>query len=116
MLPKEMVAIAMATGAPATREIDTPPRFTVGAKVKTIIHNPTTHTRLPRYARDKRCSIVAYEGAHVFPDKHAHGFGECPEHLYRVRFENRELWGEDCDGPGAVYLTLWESHLVTEGE
>jgi nitrile hydratase len=112
MLPKEKVAEAMSSGAPATRQIDTPPRFVVGTEVQTITHNPSTHTRLPRYARDKRGMIVAYEGAHIFPDKHAHGYGLCPEHLYRIRFENTTLWGQDCDGPGAVYLTLWESHLV----
>ena len=111
MLPKEMVAVAIATGAPTLRAIGTLPKFTLGDVIKTTNDNVSAHTRLPGYAHDKRGTIVAYEGAHVFPDAHSIGLGERPDHLYRVRFESETLWGKGSDGPGAVYLNLWESYL-----
>ncbi|HWU64802.1 MAG TPA: SH3-like domain-containing protein [Ensifer sp.] len=112
MLPKEMVAIAVATGAPTLRAVESAPQFKVGDEIMTTNDNVSTHTRLPGYARDKRGTIVGYEGAHVFPDAHAIGRGESPNHLYRVRFESETLWGKGSDGPGAVYLSLWETYLV----
>src|SRR4030095_2215877 len=71
-----------------------PPRFAIGAAVTTRIMHPPGHTRLPRYTRGKRGVIDAHRGCHVFPDTHAHRLGEQPQHVYSVRFEARELWGE----------------------
>ncbi len=112
MLPKDMVAVAVATGAPSLRPVETSPRFQVGETIRTINDTFATHTRLPGYARDKPGTIVGYEGAHVFADAHAAGQGECPDHLYCVRFDSKSLWGKGSDGSGAVYLSLWESYLL----
>jgi nitrile hydratase len=89
-----------------------PPRFAVGAVVTTRTMHPAGHTRLPRYARGKRGVIDAHRGCHVFPDTHAHGLGEQPQHVYSVRFEARELWGEAAEPNQRVYLDLWESYLL----
>ena len=78
----------------------------------TTRRSPEGHTRLPRYARGSRGRIVLYHGAHVFPDTSAHDLGECPEHLYTVRFEASELWGDTAEGRGTVNLDLWESYLA----
>ena len=59
--------------------------------------NPTTHTRLPRYARDKNGVVEAVRGCHVYPDTVAIGQGEQPQWLYTVVFTARELWGDDAD-------------------
>lgn len=112
MLPKEMVAVAVATGAPTLRPVETSPRFQIGETIRTIKDTFATHTRMPGYARDKPGTIVGYEGAHVFPDAHSMGRGECPDHLYCVRFDSKSLWGKGSDGSGAVYLSLWESYLL----
>jgi nitrile hydratase beta subunit len=96
-------------GASTLREVGTAPRFKVGDRVKTVNINPLGHTRLPRYTRGKYGVIQAAYGAHVFPDGHAHGKGESPEHLYSVRIEADELWGKD--DPEALYIDLWDSHL-----
>jgi len=93
------------------REVAAPPRFALGAAVGARNLNPTGHTRLPRYVRGKRGVISRWHGAHVFPDAHAHGQGERPQHLYQVRFEARELWGEAASARDAVYLDLWEPYL-----
>ena len=106
-----LVEAVVKHGGPTLREIDAAPRFAVGDEVVTTRRSPKGHTRLPRYARGRRGHVVLHHGAHVFPDTNAHGLGECPEHLYNVRFEASELWGDDAEGPTAVHIDLWESYL-----
>jgi nitrile hydratase subunit beta len=89
-----------------------PPRFKVGERVRTVNINPVGHTRLPRYARDKRGAVTLDHGVWVFPDANGNGLGRKPQHCYSVRFEARELWGADAKSPDAVYLDLWDDHLV----
>lgn len=110
-LSAERVAGVLANGGPTTRDSDRAPRFAVGDRVGTRNLNPTGHTRLPRYARGRTGVITHGHGVHVFPDANAHGLGERPQPLYQVRFEARELWGEDARGRGAVYIDLWEDYL-----
>src|SRR5262249_29775252 len=45
-----------------------PARFKVGDRVRTKNIHPTTHTRLPRYARGHVGVVERLHGAHVFPD------------------------------------------------
>jgi nitrile hydratase subunit beta len=93
------------------READAKPRFAPGDRVITRNIHPRGHTRMPRYARGKRGVIHCVHGVHVFPDANAHGLGEQPQPLYSVRFEARELWGEDAEPCQSVHLDLWESYL-----
>lgn len=88
-----------------------PPRFAVDDRVTARNLHPRGHTRLPRYARGKPGVIAALRGCHVFPDAHAHGLGERPEHLYSVRFDARILWGDAAEPNQRVHLDLWESYL-----
>ena len=87
------------------------PSFAVGDGVRAGNLNPTGHTRLPRYARGRVGLVTHHHGAHVFPDRHAHGGGENPQPLYTVRFSARELWGPDASPRDTVSLDLWESYL-----
>ena len=87
------------------------PRFAVGDAIVTRNDHPEGHTRLPRYARDTYGVIHRVHGIQIFPDSHAHDRGEDPQVLYNVRFDGRELWGDDADGPLVVYLDLWEPYL-----
>ena len=87
------------------------PHFRVGDAVQTRNIHPVGHTRLPRYARGKRGVIARVHGSHDFPDTNAHGLGPRPHGLYSVCFEAQELWGEDAEGQGHVYLDLWERYL-----
>ncbi len=98
-------------GSPSARDIQVPPRFKVGDRVRTKNLHPTHHTRLPRYARARMGVIQADHGAHVFPDANSQFLGEQSQPLYSVRFESRELWGEAASLRDAVYLDLWESYL-----
>ena len=117
-------ATAAVTGIPAERGPSNPgwnqdvwretgarPRFAPGDAVVTRHFHPHGHTRLPRYARGKRGTIHRVHGVHVFPDAHAHGQGEQPQPLYSVRFDGRELWGEQAEPGQWVHVDLWESYL-----
>jgi len=86
-------------------------RFKAGDSVRTRNINPTTHTRLPRYARDKLGRVEAVRGCHVFPDTAAIGAGENPQWLYTVVFTGRELWGEEADPAIKVSIEAFEPYL-----
>ncbi len=105
------VSATLARGGPASRPAEAPARFEAGDRVRTRVINPTGHTRLPRYARGKLGVVEIVHGAHVFPDANAHGLGERPQWLYTVRFEARELWGEEADPALSVSVDAWESYL-----
>jgi nitrile hydratase len=111
VLPAGEVAAALARGSPADRPATVSARFAVGDRVRTVNHHPTGHTRLPRYARGRLGRIERVHGAHVFPNAHAHGLGECPQWLYTVAFDGRELWGRAADPALTVSIDAWESTL-----
>jgi nitrile hydratase subunit beta len=110
VLAAEGVAAALARGNSTQRSTSAPARFGVGDAVRTRVINIPTHTRLPRYCRGKRGTIVAVHGSHVFPDTNALGNGEQPQWLYTVRFDALELWGPDTTA-GAVHVDCWEPYL-----
>jgi len=93
------------------RAVDRAPRFRVGAAVRTRNHQPAGHTRLPAYARCRSGEIERVHAAMVYPDDHAHGRGENPQHLYTVRFAARELFGPEAEPDTAVHLDLFEPYL-----
>ena len=93
------------------REPSAPARFKAGDRVRTRNINPVTHTRLPRYARGRVGTIECVRGCHVFPDSVAIGKGENPQWLYTLRFEGRELWGDNCDPNLKVSIEAFEPYL-----
>lgn len=95
----------------ARREVSAPPRFAPGDAVRTRNHQPAGHTRLPGYARSRRGRVVHHYGGWVFPDTNAHARGEQPQHLYAVRFEGGELWGDAAEPGTCVHVDLFESYL-----
>ncbi|HEV8680796.1 MAG TPA: nitrile hydratase subunit beta [Stellaceae bacterium] len=94
------------------RPAPAPARFRPGDAVRTRNINPTTHTRLPRYARDKLGVVEAVRGCHVFPDSAAIGAGDDPQWLYTVVFSARELWGEEADPAVRVSIEAFEPYLT----
>ena len=109
-LKAEHVARVMAQGAPVAMASETPPRFKPGDRVRALNRHPTGHTREPRYVRGRVGAIHEHYGAHVFPDRSAEGAKEAG-HLYSVRFEASELWGDSGADGNAVYVDLWEDYL-----
>ena len=99
-------------GSSTERDIDSAPRFTPGDRVRARNRHPKGHTREPRYVRGRSGVIHEHHGAHVYPDLSAKGVEglKAGRHLYGVRFEASELWGDDASG-SAVYVDLWEDYL-----
>ncbi len=110
-LPVDRVAHALATGSPATRDVDAPHGFAIGQSVRARNVNPVGHTRLPRYVRGRVGRVERDHGVHVFPDTNAHGEGEQPRRLYGVRFTARDLWGEAAQAGDSVHVDLWDAYL-----
>lgn len=111
-LPYEPPATREQSGV--RREASAAPCFAIGDAVRTRNFAPSGHTRLARYARGRHGVVQAHHGCHVFPDSNAMGRGEDPQHLYSVRFEAAELWGEDAGAGESVSIDLWESYLIAE--
>ncbi len=93
------------------RPAQAPARFAPGDRVRTRNIHPQTHTRLPRYARDKVGTVEALRGCHVFPDSAALGKGEEPQWLYTVVFTGRELWGDAAEPSLKVSIEAFEPYL-----
>ena len=110
-LTADEVATWFANGNPKRRAVDVAPQFRVGQRVRARNINPPTHTRLPRYARDK-CGVIERDhGVFVFPDSNAQGLGEKPQHVYSVRFTARELWGDQATPNDSVIVNMWDDYL-----
>lgn len=88
-----------------------PACFKVGDPVRARNMHPTTHTRLPRYARGRLGVIERVHGSQVFPDSSALGAGDDPHWLYTVVFDGRELWGADTDPTLKVSIEAFEPYL-----
>jgi len=99
------------TRASFGREPQGKPAFAIGDRVRTKNIHPATHTRLPRYARDKVGVIERINGCHVFPDTNALGEGDNPQWLYTVVFDGVELWGPDGDPALKVSIEAFEPYL-----
>ena len=86
-------------------------RFKPGDRVRTVNINPLTHTRLPRYARDKEGTVELIHGCHAYPDSVASGRGDDPQWLYTVVFDGREIWGPDTDPTLTISIDAFEPYL-----
>ncbi|HEX4195004.1 MAG TPA: nitrile hydratase subunit beta [Stellaceae bacterium] len=93
------------------REPQGPARFKPGDKVRTKNINPTSHTRLPRYARDRIGTVEAIRGCHVYPDSVVLGKGDDPQWLYTVVFAGKELCGPETSPELKVSIEAFEPYL-----
>jgi len=113
VLLEKNVARTLGRGGSARMDDATPPRFQIGDRIKTVNINPPTHTRLPRYARDKTGVIDIDHGPFIFPDVHANTGTKQAERLYGVRFTALDLWGPDCENPDdVIVLDLFDPYLI----
>ena len=111
LLTPEIVPTLTLAGASARVAAPVAPRFRVGDRVLVRNHNPTSHTRLPGYLRGKRGTIEQDYGVFAFPDTHAHGLGEKPQHCYSVRFTARELWGPTASDRDTLRVDVFDDYM-----
>lgn len=89
----------------------TEPRFEAGDAVVASNSHPPGHIRLPGYARRARGTIRKFLGTFHLPDAAATGDMSVTEPMYSVGFDATELWGDDAERDGTVYIDLFESYL-----
>ena len=109
-LTKDVVDAGM-TRMSFFRQQQGPARFKPGDHVRTKNINPQTHTRLPRYARDKLGTVELIHGCHAYPDSVASGRGDDPQWLYTVVFDASEIWGADADPTLTISIDAFEPYL-----
>ena len=110
--PGEVAGVPLA-GPDYNRPASSPPRFKPGDRVRALVRRPRGHTREPRYVHGRAGVVHEHYGAHVFADLSAEGVDE-GHHLYSVRFDARELWGDSADPTSVVYVDLFEDYLEPE--
>ena len=111
VLTPEIVPAVVSTGASARIHEHVAPRFRAGDRVRIRNINPTTHTRLPAYVRGKLGTVEQDYGVFAFPDTHAHGKGEKPQHVYAVRFTARAVWGPAASERDTLFVDIWDDYL-----
>jgi nitrile hydratase len=111
LLTPDLVPVVVASGASARVAAPVAPRFRPGDRVRVRNHQPTTHTRLPGYLRCRVGTIEQDHGVFAFPDTHAHGLGERPQHCYSVRFPAREVWGPTSNERDSLRVDLFDDYL-----
>ena len=97
-------------GAGSLRQIDDPPAFSPGDRVRAKDMRTAGHTRLPGYIRGRSGTVCAQRPSALLPDTNAHFLGENPQHVYTVEFESAELWGEGAEA-ATLRIDLFESYL-----
>lgn len=102
-----------APSASARRDDGVRQRFRPEQWVRVRNLHPLGHTRLPRYVRGKRGTVVRDHGDFALQDTDENGIllGDRRQPLYTVRFAGRELWGGRASANDAVYVELWDDYL-----
>ncbi len=102
-----------ATGGRGPTPPDPDPGFGVGDQVRARNLHPRGHTRLPRYARGKRGTVETDNGVWGLQDTDENGqrLGNFRQHVYTVRFEGEELWGNRAAPRDVVYIDMWEEYI-----
>ena len=109
-LTPDIVADGM-TRSSFYRQQQGPQKFQPGDRVRTKNIHPATHTRLPRYARNKVGVVEMVHGCHMYPDSVATDRGDDPQWLYTVVFDGREIWGADADPTLKISIDAFEPYL-----
>jgi len=111
-LTAAQVPAFVARGSSSRRDAVVAPRFRAGDRVRARNMNPASHNRLPRYARGKVGTIDRDYGIFVFPDSYVYFLGDNAQHVYSVRFEAHELWGDQARKKAdSVYIDMWDDYL-----
>ncbi len=111
LLTPDLVPAVANAGASCRVAVPVASRFVVGDLVIVRNIHPTTHTRLPSYLRGKHGVIERDHGVFAFPDTHAHGLGDKPQHCYSVRFAAREVWGSQASERDALRVDLFDDYM-----
>ena len=103
----------LASGAPTLLPEKTSNKFALEQSVVVRNDHPKWHTRAPTYIKGIAGKVVKLHSAHIYADEHARSGQKTPEHLYSVRFEGADIWGQDAEPNSCVYIDLFEPYLLS---
>ena len=86
-------------------------RFEVGDQVRAKTVHPAGHSRLPRYVRGRSGVVIGLYRPQGFQDHEPMSDHSGPQPMYAVRFEGKELWGDQAEANSSVMLDMWEAYL-----
>ena len=66
---------------------------------------------MPRYTRGKMGTVERDRGVFQLPDTAHYGLDPRPQHVYLIRFDSRELWGDRAPRKDSLYIDMWEDYL-----
>lgn len=108
----DFINAVVPAGAPAARPASQEPRFKVGDVVRMSSDVPFGHTRIAGYVRGKVGTVIAHHGAFIYPDSAGNNLGEDPQHVYTLKFDARELWGDQYAEPNTTTtFDAWDPYL-----
>lgn len=87
--------------------------WSIGDKVRVRNLFVPGHVRMPAYVRNHVGTVVGISPPSHFPDSAGHNLPAAMEPAYAVRFNSRDLWGDDCD-EAFIYVDLFQSYLTDE--
>ena len=108
---EQAIRASNSNGGSTRLEVDVAPRFAVGDRVRVRNINPRGHTRLPQYLRGCVGVIAQDFGVFIFPDTHAHGGNQKPQHVYSVRFSAKEVWGREGGERDTLMVDVWDDYM-----
>jgi nitrile hydratase len=90
------------------------PLYKTGDAVKVIRTHPPGHRRTPFYIRGKSGVVERICGAFPNPEELAYGFDGLPaKELYRVRFNQKEVWPDYSGSDGdTLDIDIFEHWLL----
>ena len=88
-------------------------RFKAGERVRVRETDPPGHVRTPHYTRGHSGVVDSYAGAFLNPEELAYGrSGEPAVPLWRVRFEQQQLWPDYKGEPNdTIVVDIYENWL-----
>jgi hypothetical protein len=86
-------------------------RFKQGERVRVRDWYPPGHVRTPYYIRGKSGTIERICGVFNNPEHLAYAKADDPKPLYRVRFQQTDVWGSSAMGGDTVDIEIYEHWL-----
>ena len=87
--------------------------FSAGDRVVVRDETPSHHHRTPWYIKARRGRVIEFIGTYLDSETRAHGGSGLPElPMYRVEFDQTELWPDYAESPDdKLWIDLYEHWL-----
>lgn len=86
-------------------------RFHVGDRVRGRTIYMTKHTRMPRYTFGRMGVVQRDRGVFNLPGSENLSANPNPQHVYLIRYDANELWGQESSPYDSLYIDMWEDYL-----